>query len=244
MDSKAYKYLDIITAFFVTVLITSNIASSAKIVDLGLTVPFFDFSGGFTRIPLAFDGGTLLFPLAYIFGDVLTEVYGFKVSRRVIWIGFAALVLTMLTFLLLRVLPPDALWEQETGSAAYDSVLGGMSSGGIVLASFSAYLIGEFINAVLLSKVKVVMKGRRFWVRAIGSSLIGELLDSLIFILVATIAKVFPPELFWSLVLTNYFIKVIIEILILPLTYRVVKVLKCTEGVDVYDVGIKYSPLP
>jgi len=243
-QKNSYKYLDIITAFFVTVLVTSNIASSAKIVDLGLAIPFFNFSGGFTRIPLAFDGGTLLFPLAYIFGDVLTEVYGFKVSRRVIWIGFAALVLTMLTFLLLRVLPPEALWEQETGSAAYDSVLGGMSSGGIVLASFIAYLIGEFSNAILHSKGKILLKGRHFWARSIGSSLIGQLLDSLIFILVATLAKVFPRELFWSLVLTNYFIKIIIEILILPITYRVVNLLKRTEGVDVYDVGVKYSPLP
>jgi len=243
VDQKnSYKYLDIITAFFVTVLVTSNIASSAKIVDLGLAIPFFNFSGGFTRIPLAFDGGTLLFPLAYIFGDVLTEVYGFKVSRRVIWIGFGALLLTMLTFLLLRVLPPEALWEQETGSAAYNSVLGGMSSGGIVLASFIAYLIGEFSNAILHSKGKILLKGRHFWARSIGSSLIGQLLDSLIFILVATLAKVFPRELFWSLVLTNYFIKIIIEILILPITYRVVNVLKRTEGVDVYDVGVKYSP--
>jgi len=245
MDSKSfsYRYLDIITAFFVTVLVISNIASSAKIVGVGIALPFPDFFGGFTRIPLAFDGGTLLFPLAYVLGDVLTEIYGFKVSKRVIWIGFGALILTMLTFLLLKVLPPDAIWEHNTGSIAYNSILGGMTSGGIVLASIIAYLAGEFVNAILHSKVKVIMKGRHLWVRAIGSSLIGEFLDSLIFISIATIAKVFPAELFRSLVLTNYFIKIIIEILTLPLTYRIVRILKRKEGIDVYDIGIKYNPL-
>jgi uncharacterized integral membrane protein (TIGR00697 family) len=220
---------------FVVVLVVSNIASSAKIVDLGIS---------FFSIQLAFDGGTLLFPFAYVLGDVLTEVYGFKVSRRVIWTGFGALVLAMLTFLLLKVLPADAVWEQTAGTAAYNSVLGGMTSGGIVLASIVAYLAGEFSNAVLLSKIKVMMKGRHLWVRAIGSSLIGEFLDSLIFILIATLTNVFPAELFWSLVLTNYFIKIIIEILVLPLTYRAAGVLKKKEGIDVYDIGVKYSPFP
>ena len=234
-SDKSYKYLDVIAAFFVAVLIISNIASSAKIVNTSIT---------FFTVPLAFDGGTLLFPLAYILGDILTEVYGFKVSRRIIWIGFGALVLAMLTFLLLRALPPDPLWETSIGSAAYNSVLGGMTSGGIVLASLAAYLAGEFSNAILLSKIKIAMKGKHFWIRSIGSSIIGELLDSLIFILVATIAKVFPAELFWSLVLTNYFIKLIMEILILPATFRIVNLLKRKEGIDVYDTGVKYSLLP
>ena len=221
-----YKYLDVITAFFVAVLIVSNIASSAKIVDMGFSV--FGFR-------LAFDGGTLLFPLAYILGDVITEVYGFKAARRVIWTGFGSLVLSALTLFLLKILPPQAVWEAETGSIAYNAVLGGMSSGGIVLASLSAYLAGELSNSLLLSKIKVAMKGRLFWIRAIGSSLVGELLDSLIFVFVASAAGIFPRELFWTLVLTNYFLKCTIEVLILPVTYIVVRVLKYKEGVDVYD---------
>jgi uncharacterized integral membrane protein (TIGR00697 family) len=234
-QQSSFKYLYLVSSMFVVVLVVSNIASSAKIVDIGVS---------FFSVQLAFDGGTLLFPFAYVLGDVLTEVYGFKVSRRIIWTGFGALVLAMLTFLLLAVLPPDAVWEQTAGTAAYNSILGGMSSGGIVLASIVAYLAGEFSNAVLLSKIKVMMKGQHLWVRAIGSSLIGEFLDSLIFISIAVLAKVFPAELFWSLVLTNYFIKIIIEILVLPVTYRAARILKKKEGIDVYDIGVKYSPFP
>jgi len=234
-QTSSFRYLDIIAALFVSILVISNIASSAKIVDLGIS---------FFSIRLAFDGGTLLFPLAYVLGDILTEVYGFKVSRRVIWTGFGVLALAMLTFLLLKVLPPDTLWEETVGSAAYDSILGGMSYGGIVLASFVAYLAGEFSNAVLMSKIKVLMKGRHLWFRAIVSSLVGEFLDSIIFISIATLTRVFPAELFWSLVLTNYFIKIVIEVVVLPLTYRLARFLKRSEGIDAYDVGIKYSPLP
>ncbi|MCL2472067.1 MAG: queuosine precursor transporter [Treponema sp.] len=231
----SFKYLDIIAAFFVAILIISNIASSAKIVDLGFSL--------FT-IPLAFDGGTLLFPLAYIIGDILTEVYGFKMSRRVIWTGFGALVFASLIFRLLKVLPPEAVWEKNTTSAAYNAVLGGMCSGGIVIASLTAYFVGEFSNAVILSRVKILMKGKHLWVRAISSSIVGELLDSLIFISIATLAKVFPPEIFWSLVLTNYCIKLLIEIIVLPVTYRIARLLKRAEGVDTYDIGVRYSPLP
>jgi uncharacterized integral membrane protein (TIGR00697 family) len=118
-----------------------------------------------------------------------------------------------------------------------------MSSGGIVLASLSAYLAGEWSNSMLHSKLKVLMKGRFLWVRAVGSSLAGELLDSLIFISVASAAGVFPRELFWPLVLTNYFLKCTIEVLILPLTYTVVRILKRKEGIDVYDAGEKYNPI-
>jgi uncharacterized integral membrane protein (TIGR00697 family) len=221
-------------AFFVAVLIISNIASSAKIVDLGFTLPVFN-------IPLAFDGGTLLFPLSYVFGDVLTEVYGFKASRRVIWIGFAALVLSALAFFVLRALPADSSWESYAGGASYDAILGGMSSGGIVLASLLGYWAGEFSNSVVLSRVKVLMRGRLLWVRTIGSTLVGELLDSLIFVFVATAAGVFPWELFHSLVLTNYFLKCGIEVIMTPFTYTAVHILKRKERVDVYDVGVRYK---
>jgi uncharacterized integral membrane protein (TIGR00697 family) len=226
--------LDIIASFFVAILVVSNIASSAKIVDLGVS---------FFSIPLAFDGGTLLFPLVYVLGDVLTEVYGFKTARRVIWTGFAAMILAALVFFVLGILPPETFWEAGTGSAAYNSILGGMSYGGIVLASLTAYLAGEFSNAVILSKLKVKMKGRRLWVRTIGSSLIGELLDTVIFVLIASAAGVFGWEIFWSLVITNYILKCGIEALITPFTYWVSSFLKRKEGIDVFDEGIKYNPL-
>jgi uncharacterized integral membrane protein (TIGR00697 family) len=225
--SSSFKHLDVIASFFVSILVISNIASSAKIVDVGITL----FS-----IPLAFDGGTLLFPFVYVLGDVLTEVYGFKTARRVILIGFAVMVLAALVFFVLGILPPEAGWEAETGgNDAFNAILGGMSYGGIVLASLAAYLAGELSNSLILSKLKVIMKGRLLWVRTIGSTLVGELLDSLIFILIASIAGVFPWEIFWSLVITNYILKCAIEAIVTPFTYWLSAFLKRKEGIDVYD---------
>jgi len=224
---SSFKYLDVVAAFFVSILVISNIASSAKIVDVGITL--------FT-IPLAFDGGTLLFPFVYVFGDVLTEVYGFKTARRVILTGFAVMVLAALVFFVLGILPPEAGWEEGTGgNAAFNAILGGMSYGGIVLASLAAYLAGELSNSLVLSKLKVIMKGRLLWVRTIGSTLVGELLDSLIFILIATVAGVFTWEIFWSLVITNYILKCAIEALVTPFTYWLSGFLKRKEQIDVYD---------
>ncbi|MDR2730147.1 MAG: queuosine precursor transporter [Treponema sp.] len=229
---ERFRYLDIIASFYVAILITSNIASSAKIVDMGFSL---------FKIPLVFDGGTILFPLSYVLGDVLTEVYGFKASRRVIWTGFAAMALAALSLFVLRIMPGEELWEAETGSAAYMNILGGVSSGGIVIASLTAYFAGEFSNSVALSKLKVKMKGRMLWVRTIGSTLVGELLDSFIFVLIATVTGVFPWSIFWSLVITNYILKCGIEIVMTPLTYRMSYLLKKKEGIDVYDTGVKYS---
>lgn len=231
----AYKYFDVIMAVFVAVLVLSNIASSAKVIDLGCSL---------FGIRLAFDGGTLLFPFAYVLGDVLTEVYGFRASRRVIYTGFAVLALCSLVFWILYVLPAESSWEAGVGSTAYDAVLGGISSGGIVLASLAGYFIGEFSNSMLLSKLKVVMKGRLLWFRAVMSSLLGELLDSLVFVGIACFAGVFGWELFPSLVLTNYILKCLIEALVLPLTYAIVRLLKKGEDIDVYDTGIRYSLFP
>jgi uncharacterized integral membrane protein (TIGR00697 family) len=233
MDTRSFRYLDLIMAFFVAVLITSNVASSAKIVDLGFSV---------LGYRLAFDGGTLLFPLSYVFGDILTEVYGFRASRRVIWAGFAALALSSLIFFFLRLLPADGEWEAYAGTAAYDAILGGMSTGGIALASLAAYWVGEFANSAVLSRMKVLMKGNLLWVRTIGSTLVGEFLDSLIFVLIASLTGVFGWELFVSLVLTNYLLKCSIEVIMTPLTYLAVHKLKKAESLDVYDVGINFNP--
>jgi len=223
----SFRYLDVVASFFVGILIVSNIASSAKIVDLGISL--------FT-IPLVFDGGTILFPFVYVLGDVLTEVYGFKTARRVIWTGFAAMALTTGVFFTLGVMPGEAFWEAETGgSSAYSAILGGMSYGGIVLASLAAYLAGEFSNSAILSKLKVKMQGRFLWVRTIGSSLIGQMLDTMIFVFIATLTGVFIWEIFWSLVITNYILKVGIEAAVTPFTYKLSDFLKKKEGVDVYD---------
>jgi uncharacterized integral membrane protein (TIGR00697 family) len=230
---KSFKHLDIVTSFFAAILVTSNVASAAKIVDLGVNI---------FGIQLAFDGGTLLFPLSYVFADILTEVYGFRASRRVIWTGFICLALSSLCFFLLKMLPADAFWEETAGQAAYDLILGGMSSGGIVAASLAGYLAGEFSNSVILSRMKILFKGKILWARTIGSTLAGELLDSLVFVAVASAAGVFPWESFAALVLTNYILKCSLEIILTPFTYLVCGALKKAEGVDVYDEGIKYTP--
>jgi uncharacterized integral membrane protein (TIGR00697 family) len=231
IERSSYKYLDLVTAFFAVILVTSNVASSAKIVDLGFSI---------FGVPLAFDGGTLLFPLSYVLGDILTEVYGFRAARRVIWTGFVCLALSALLFFVLQKLPAEPLWESYAGSAAYEAILGGMSRGGIVLASLAGYLVGEFSNSIILSKMKVSFRGRFLWIRTIGSSLAGELLDSFVFVSIATLAGVFGSELFVTLVLTNYVLKLSLEVILAPATYVSVGMLKKREGIDVYDDGVKY----
>jgi uncharacterized integral membrane protein (TIGR00697 family) len=232
-NNRVYRYFDWIMALFVTVLIISNIASSAKIVDWGFSL------GG---LRFAFDAGTILFPISYIFGDVLTEVYGFKKSRRVIWTGFAMLALSALVLWLVRIMPGEATWQGYAGQEAYDAILGGMSTGGIVVASLVAYLVGEFSNSTVLAKLKVATQGRFLWLRTISSTLVGEGVDSVIFILVATLFGVFPWELFGVLVVTNYIFKVAIEVLMTPLTYRIVNWLKRAEKEDYYDTQTSFTP--
>ncbi|MCC6147483.1 MAG: queuosine precursor transporter [Anaerolineaceae bacterium] len=232
-SERSYRYLDRVMALFVTVLIVSNIASSAKIVDWGIS---------FLGVRLSFDAGTLLFPISSVFGDVLTEVYGYRRSRRVIWTGFACLALSAAVFWAVRLLPGEANWQIYAGDSAYLAILGGMSSGGIVLASLAAYWAGEFSNSVILAKMKVWTGGRWLWSRTIGSTLVGEGIDTLIFLLVASVTGVFPWEIFVSLAVTNYLFKVGIEILMTPVTYRVVSALKKAEKEDYYDTGTNFNP--
>ena len=220
------RYIDIIMVLFVTILIASNVASSAKIVDLGFSI---------FEIPLAFDGGTFIFPLSYIIGNILTEVYGFKASRKVIWTGFLALILFTLILFILQRLPGESEWEQYAGSAAYDAILGGISTSGITVASLLAYLTGEFINAKVLSRLKVIMKGKLLWVRTLSSTMIGQFFDTFIFITIATLAGVFPWDLFVTLTLTNYIFKCFMEVILTPLNYFGAVKLKKLENIDVYD---------
>ena len=229
-----FKNLDIIAVIFTLVLVLSNFASSAKIVDWGLSIG---------KLPLAFDAGTLFFPVAYIFNDVLTEVYGYSKSRRVIWLGFGSLVFTFLMFFLIQRLPGEAYWLQTVGQDAFDKVLYGISFGGLVLASITAYLVGSFSNAMLMAVMKHWSQGKHLWVRTISSTIVGEFLDSLVFILVATLTKVFPWELFWTLVLTNYIFKVLVEVVMTPITYRVISLLKKSENLDGYSDLKDLNPL-
>ncbi|MCC6301063.1 MAG: queuosine precursor transporter [Anaerolineales bacterium] len=230
---KQFRYFDIIMAVFVTVLVLSNIASSAKIVDLGFSL---------FRVPMAFDAGTILFPVSYIFGDILTEVYGYKRSRRVIWTGFACLALSAVVFGVVRVLPGEVTWQGYAGDAAYNAILGGMSAGGIVLASLAGYWTGEFTNSFTLAKMKVLTNGRWLWMRTIGSTLAGELVDTVMFVLVASAFGVFPWSLFVTLTVTNYLFKCGIEALMTPVTYGVVGFLKRAENEDYYDRETNFNP--
>jgi uncharacterized integral membrane protein (TIGR00697 family) len=229
----AYRYFDLVMALFVTVLIVSNVASSAKIVDWGFSV---------FGIRIAFDGGTILFPISYIFGDVLTEVYGYRRSRRVIWTGFFCLALSAFILWIVRILPGEATWQQYAGQKAFDAILGGMSSGGIVFASLAAFWAGEFSNSFVLAKMKILTRGRWLWTRTIGSTLVGELVDSALFIAIASLFGVFPWSLFLTLSLTNYVFKCTMEAVMTPVTYRVVAFLKRTEQEDYYDYHTDFNP--
>jgi queuosine precursor transporter len=230
---RQYRYFDLIMAVFVTVLVVSNIASSAKIVDLRFSI---------WGIPLAFDGGTILFPISYIFGDILTEVYGYKRSRRVIWAGFFCLALAAIVLGIVNLLPGEATWQTYAGDAAYSAILGGMFSGGIVLGSLAGYWSGEFSNSFVLAKMKLWTQGRQLWARTIGSTLVGELVDSVVFVTIASLFGVFPWSLFVTLTVTNYLFKCAIEGLMTPLTYAAVNFLKRAENEDFYDRDTDFNP--
>jgi uncharacterized integral membrane protein (TIGR00697 family) len=231
--ARPYRYFDLIMAVFVTVLVVSNIASSAKIVDWGFSI---------FGVRMAFDSGTLLFPVSYIFGDILTEVYGYRNSRRVIWAGFACLALSAVIFGVVRILPGEAQWQKYAGDAAYLAILGGMSSGGIVLASLAGYWSGEFTNSFILAKMKILTRGRWLWTRTIGSTIAGELVDTVIFVTIASLFKVFPLSLFLTLSLTNYLFKCGVEALMTPVTYAAVTTLKKAEQEDYYDRETNFNP--
>ncbi len=220
---KTYRYLDLITAFFVVVLIVSNIAST-KVVLLG---------------PFTFDGGTLLFPLAYIFGDVLTEVYGYKKSRRVIWTGFFLLLLSTLTLGLVNTLPAPTDAFSQKSAEAFTAILGLVPR--IVLASLVAYFVGEFVNSYILARLKVATNGRWLALRTIGSTLVGQGLDTALFLLIAFYG-VWDNSLLWTVFVSNYVFKVGIEVLFTPLTYTVVGFLKRAEQEDYYDRNTNFNP--
>lgn len=228
---RQYRFYDVVMAVFVTVLLLSNLLSSAKIIDLKASIG---------PLVLVFDAGTLIFPISYIFGDVLTEVYGYKRSRRVIWMGFFATALMGFFVWLAGILPGEAMWETQTGQAAYNSVLGGIT--GLVVASLAAYFFGEFTNSYVLAKMKVASQGKWLWMRTIGSTIVGQAVDTIVFFIIATILGVFPPDLLLSLIVTNYILKVGIEVVFTPLTLQIVNWLKRVEQEDFFDTETQFNP--
>ena len=218
--SRTYQWIDLVTAAFVAVLLISNVAST-KILQLG---------------PFSFDGGTLLFPFAYIFGDVLTEVYGYRRSRRVIWTGFFWILAAAGIFAIVDALPPAEGWDLQDN---YHSILG--QTPRIVAASLVAYFAGEFSNSTVLARMKVITRGKWLWMRTISSTLVGEGVDTILFLVIAFLG-VLPPDLMVVVLLSNLVFKVGVEILFTPVTYRIVNWLKKAEQEDFFDHDTSYNP--
>jgi uncharacterized integral membrane protein (TIGR00697 family) len=216
----SYRFV-IVTGIFVTCLITSNIIIAKQISLGGIVLP----------------AAIIIFPLSYIIGDVLTEVYGYRQARRVIWLGFLCNLIAVLAIWLGKILPPAPVFDAQD---AYERILG--STPRFLLASFAAYLAGEFTNSVVLSKMKIMTKGRWLWTRTIGSTLVGQGVDSVVVLAIAFVG-VLPLSVLGVMMFFHWLFKCIYETLATPLTYVVVGYLKRKEGVDVYDHGVNFNPL-
>ena len=208
----------IISAIYVTALLTANIIT-VKVIGFGSVV-----------MPAAI----IIFPLSYIFGDILTEVYGYRWARRVIWLGFGCNLIFVLFSYLGQLMPAASFWSDQQ---AYESILGYAPR--LLLASVCGYLVGEFVNSFIMAKMKVATKGRWLWARTIGSTVFGQGLDTAIFIVIAYIGTAsFIP----LMILYHWLIKVAIEALATPITYKTVNYLKRKENIDTYDVDISFNP--
>ncbi len=218
---KVSSWFVVIAAVFVTCLITANIIAVKIIYLFGFLVP----------------AGIIVFPLSYLFGDVLTEVYGYAAARRVIWLGFFCNLLAVIAFLIAGIVPAAPFWHNQ---AAYNAILGFTPR--LLLASFTAYLVGEFTNSFVLAKLKIATRGRWLWTRTIGSTFVGEGLDTLIFISIA-FWGIIPPQFMLTTMLTQWLFKVLYEVIATPFTYFVVGFLKRRENLDTYDYRTNFSPL-
>jgi queuosine precursor transporter len=216
------QWFVIVVAVFVTCLITANITAVKLVNVFGLILP----------------AGVIVFPISYIAGDVLTEVYGFRRARQVIWLGFLCNLIAVLAIWLGGVMPAAPFWD---GQGAYERILGYTPR--LLAASFLAYLVGEFANSIVLAKMKVATNGRWLWSRTIGSTLVGQGLDSLVFVFVAFIGTI-PFAGLIAAIIAQWLFKSIYEAAATPLTYLVVNGLKRHEGVDVYDRDTDFNPLP
>lgn len=210
----------VLSSFFITSLLISNIIAGKIATFFGIALP----------------AAVILFPVTYIFGDVLTEVYGFKRARLIIWTGFGANLLMAFVFLIVLALPYPDFWN---GQEAFQTVLG--MTPRLVAASLIAYLAGEFANSVVLSRLKVKTKGSYLWIRTIGSTLVGEGIDTILFISIA-FTGIIPLEALGNMMIAQYIWKVTYEIIITPLTYLLVRFVKQKEQLDVFDTEEKYNP--
>jgi len=219
-ESRFSSFFVAVVALFVTCLIISNVIAVKLAMVQGLVLP----------------AGIIIFPISYLLADVLTEVYGYRAARRVLWLGFFCNLLAVAAIWIGGLLPAAPFWD---GQAAYDQILGATPR--ILLASFAAYLVGEFANTMIMSKLKVAMAGRHLWARAIASTLVGQGLDSMVFIAIA-FSGMMPLPILLGTIVTQWLIKSAYEALATPLTYAMVGYLKRREGIDTYDRGISFNP--
>ena len=218
---RSYRYYDLVMAAFVTVLLCANLIGAAKVAQVS----------GFT-----FGAGVLFFPISYVFGDVLTEVYGYARARKVVWAGFGALAFASFMSWATLAFPPAPGWPHQ---AAYETVFGGTPR--IVLASLVAYFCGEFCNSYVLAKMKLATGGRLLWSRTIGSTIVGEAVDSAVFYPLAFLGA-WETGLVVRVMVSNYFLKVLWEVVMTPFTYRIVNFLKRVESEDYFDRRTDFTP--
>ncbi|MDO8688702.1 MAG: queuosine precursor transporter [Dehalococcoidia bacterium] len=221
-DAKKYSvWFVLVVAGFVTCLVTANIIA-VKLIDVfGQVLP----------------AAVIIFPISYVFGDVLTEVYGYAQARRVIWLGFACNLIVVAAIWIAQVLPAASFWD---GQAGYERILGYTPR--LLGASFLAYLVGEFANSFILAKMKIATNGRWLWTRTIGSTLVGEALDSMIFVTLAFVGTI-PADGLASAITAQWLVKSAYEAAVTPLTYGLVGFLKRREGMDVFDRETRFNPL-
>ena len=229
LAGRQLRYYDFCMAAFAVILICSNLIGAGK--QAAITLPW-------SVEPLIFGAGILFFPLGYVLGDVLTEVYGYARARRVVWVGFAASAFTALMCTVVVAMPPAPGWTgQETLAAVFGQ------TPRIFLASITAFWAGEFANSFVLARLKLITAGRHLWLRTIGSTVVGQGVDSLIFYPLAFLGQPdWPVERVMLIAATNYGLKVLWEVVLTPVTYAVVGWFKRVEGLDVYDSGTDFNP--
>ena len=225
---KQYQYYDFIMAAFAVVLVCSNLIGPGKITQINAPIVG----------TLTFGAGIMFFPISFIFGDILTEVYGYAASRRVIWAGFIGLAFASLMAWVIVSLPPAPEWHDQ---AAYQSVFG--STGRIALASLVSFVVGEFVNSFVLAKMKILTQGRWLWSRTIGSTIFGEAVDSILFFPLAFYGSgEFPDAMLPKIIVAQFTAKVLVEVAFTPLMYKIVAFLKRAENEDYYDTKTDFSP--
>ena len=227
-QARSYRYYDLVMVAFVTVLVCSNLIGPAKISQISLPIVG----------TLTFGAGVLFFPISFIFGDILTEVYGYAKSRRVIWAGFAGLAFASLMAWMIVALPPAPFWQNQD---AYEIAFG--SAWRVSLASLVAFAAGEFVNSFVLAKMKIWTNGRWLWTRTIGSTIFGEAVDSALFYPLAFYnSGIIPNDKLWLVVVAQFVAKVAVEVVLTPVTYKIVAFLKKAENEDYYDTDTNFNP--